>query len=221
MQFRCVLPIFFWGGWILNHLLIVLTSLFTKVSKIATFFEEFFFGSFCWSLVHLWFHLTPMGVVAPCQWQSKNNDWNLGCEDWRFASWEGGYKHPKLHKNLSVFCLCVYSVLLSTNMSNEKKLWLFRLYQGLCYPNGDYFINHEIRIPFFEQPGWLMESKGPRFFSRDLMWIWYLTFLGLVQGGPRIQLEVGAHTVTPFIGVIIPVYQFILGPFIGIISLHL
>ena len=111
---------FFWGGWILNHLLIVLTSLFTKVSKIATFFEEFFFGSFCWSLVHLWFHLTPMGVVAPCQWQSKNNDWNLGCEDWRFASWEGGYKHPKLHKNLSVFCLCVYSVLLSTNMSNEK-----------------------------------------------------------------------------------------------------
>ena len=62
-----------------------------------------------------------MGVVAPCQWQSKNNDWNLGCEDWRFASWEGGYKHPKLHKKLSVFCLCVYSVLLSTNMSNEKK----------------------------------------------------------------------------------------------------
>ena len=44
-----------------------------------------------------------MGVVAPCLWQSKNNDWNLGCEDWRFASWEGGYKHPKLHKNLSVF----------------------------------------------------------------------------------------------------------------------
>ena len=57
------------------------------------------------------------------------------------------------------------------HLSNEKKNWLFTAYRGIILPNYIGIIINHYKDPVFNQPGWLMESKGPRVFWPWLIWL--------------------------------------------------